>query len=556
MAKVSKPHAPDHLTMNLCAPGMSLLHRAGLGGLACTLRAMTRHHENGSLSKTKLPAPFVEGCPPWEVDEQTITLRFGKPERAGEYFRKLFAFAFTVRKDGLIFLPAQFDAEPSAAVLTELQAGLTLTFLQHGRVRQLAKEPTVVTYDPEGDGLPRVELQYRKCLGFKHQAIWEDFVDARTGCIRTDTIKVDGPLSPGTVVRHVAFTGDTAAEDPSSRMLPLCFALVGCLPLPVNRGVAALLVPEVENLLDFCVDRPAMSPTTPRECQIANAADAALQAQIRLRSRGIVSESIPGYYAMTFMPTPWASQQKSRVATLHVARGDKTVLDRFERALAQLPPRIATRKVKEAAGRGKKRSTIERLEAFRTDSVIRPLVAENLAFGRRWYAGFVRLMAKINPATGKPFRQYLPFERKGLNVMISDHTMWDQEGEALIVKAVHEAIRQSLGRIREETDGKQTTGHPRKPASQATKNRWDRFREKLRLDLAGAKTHSQLRFALADLFSRGGNNSVLREDWQSVLPVLRGDWELARDLSLLALASYGRKEEAATDTEDLAEPGN
>lgn len=121
--------------------------------------------------------------------------------------------------------------------------------------------------------------------------------------------------------------------------------------------------------------------------------------------------------------------------------------------------------------------------------------------------------------------------------MISDPTMWDHEGEALIVKAVHEAIRQSLGRIREETDGKAG-----KTLSQATKNRWERFREKLRLDLAGAKTPAQLRFALTDLFSRGGNNSVLREGWTKVLPVMRSDWQLARDLGLLALASYMGRE--------------
>ncbi len=47
-----------------------------------------------------------------------------------------------------------------------------------------------------------------------------------------------------------------------------------------------------------------------------------------------------------------------------------------------------------------------------------------------------------------------------------------------------------------------------------------------------------MRFALTDLFSRGGNISVLRDGWSVVLPVLRKDWQLARDLGLLALASY------------------
>ena len=122
--------------------------------------------------------------PPWVIDEQSITLKFGKPENAGEYLKKLFAFAFGIRKDGLISLPGQYDSEPSAAVLADLQAGFTLTFLQHGRVRALAKEPTTVTYDPEGEGVPGVVVQYKACSCFKHQNGWEEFID-KNGCLHS-----------------------------------------------------------------------------------------------------------------------------------------------------------------------------------------------------------------------------------------------------------------------------------------------------------------------------------------------------------------------------------
>ena len=260
-SKVKKPPAPDHLTMNLFAPGMSALHRAGLGGLACTLKAMERRVRNGRIAKKELPAPIDGDTPPWEINEQCVTLRFGKPDKAKDYLRKLFAYGFGIRKDGLISLPGQYDTEPSAAILADLQAGITLTFLQHGRVRTLTKDPTTVSYDPEGEGAPGVVVKYRLCKWFKHQDGWKEFVD-KNGCLTTGTIKVDGPISPGTVVRHVAFSGDTVAEDPPERMLPLYFALVGCLSLPVNRGVAVLLVPDVTDLIEFVYDRPVMTPTT------------------------------------------------------------------------------------------------------------------------------------------------------------------------------------------------------------------------------------------------------------------------------------------------------
>ncbi|HZT80069.1 MAG TPA: type I-MYXAN CRISPR-associated Cas8a1/Cmx1 [Gemmataceae bacterium] len=537
--------------MRLFAPGMSLLHRAGLGGLACTLKAMEREYEAGRLSESKLPAPFADGKPPWDIDEQSVTLRFGRPENAGEYLKKLFAYAFGIRNDGLIMLPGQHATEPAAPVLADLQSGLTLTFLQHGKVRQLAKEPTLVSYDPEGEGVPGVVVQYRKCAGFKHQNGWEDFVD-KNGCLVSGTIKVDGPISPGTVVRHVVYTADTAAEDPPERMLPLYFALVGGLALPVNRGVAALLVPDVVNLLDFVYDRPAMTPSKATECQIANAADAAFRAQVRVRDNPVRSahvgarardvlagSAIPGCYAMTFTPTAWASQQKSRVATIYIPPGDDKRLDRFERALTHLPPRVAVRTVRETKGKGRQKSVTERFEAFRTDSIVRPLIAENLALGRPWYAGFVRLMTRIDPASGKPYRDRLIFERKGLHDMISDETMWDEAGESIVVRAVHEALRSRYGQIAEENRDNPV----------AMRNRFSGEYDRWRLAFAGAKTADQFRKALCDLFSRAGSNAVLRESWQDVLPMLRASaWQHARDLALLGLCSYrGRGEADVTD---------
>jgi CRISPR-associated protein Cas8a1/Csx13 len=536
--------------MRLFAPGMSVLHRAGLGGLACTLNAMERHYRAGLLRAGHLPAPFDGNKPPWEMDEQTVTLQFGKPHNAGPYLEKLFAFAFQIRNDGLISLPGQYLREPSAAVLADLQAGLTLTFLQHGRVRALAKTVTTASYDPEGTGVPGVVVEYKKCSGFKHQNGWETLVD-KSGDVVTSPITVDGPISPGSVVRHVAFTGDTAIEDPPERMLPLYFALVGCLPLPVNRGVAALLVPDVTDLVEFVYDRQAMTPTTATQCQIAGAADAAFSAQVRIRRsprrsaevesrarQALARSAVPACYAMTFTPTPWASQQKSRVATILVPPGEKRSLDLYERAAAHLPARIVTRTVRESTGRGRQRAVVERQESFRADSIVRPLVAENLALGRPWYAGFVNLITKLNPSTGNPYRNQLPFERGGLNAMISDPQMWDGEGEALVVKAVHQAIRNSLGRIKVETDGPGD-----KPPSQATKNRWTKFQETLRLALTGAKTASDSRHALCNLFSRAGRVPALIEGWQLVLPKLADRrWQLTRDLALLALASYSGKD--------------
>jgi CRISPR-associated protein Cas8a1/Csx13 len=84
------------------------------------------------------------------------------------------------------------------------------------------------------------------------------------------------------------------------------------------------------------------------------------------------------------------------------------------------------------------------------------------------------------------------------------------------------------------------------------KNRWRGEYDRWRLAFAGAKTADQFRHSLCDLFGRAGVNSVLREQWREVLPMLdAGHWQLTRDLAMLALASYkGKGAEETTDTEE------
>jgi CRISPR-associated protein Cas8a1/Csx13 len=115
---------------------------------------------------------------------------------------------------------------------------------------------------------------------------------------------------------------------------------------------------------------------------------------------------------------------------------------------------------------------------------------------------------------------------------MTEEIRWDGPGEEAIVRSVHEALRCRYGRIAAE--------NLKNPV--AMKNRMGREYERLRLAFTGAKTADTLRYALADLWSRAGSNSVLKEGWLQVLPMLlHAKWQLTRDLALLALASYQGK---------------
>lgn len=111
--------------------------------------------------------------------------------------------------------------------------------------------------------------------------------------------------------------------------------------------------------------------------------------------------------------------------------------------------------------------------------------------------------------------------------MVKEKNNWNREEDQRFVEAVHTAIRNRYGAL----------------ASRARKKgesiRFDREYESIRTSLMRAKNPRTLRAEIADLFARGGINQSLKDHWRELLELFTGeDWERARDLALLGLASY------------------
>jgi CRISPR-associated protein Cas8a1/Csx13 len=210
-------------------------------------------------------------------------------------------------------------------------------------------------------------------------------------------------------------------------------------------------------------------------------------------------------------------------------------MKRFEVALAELPPKVVVRTVKETVGRGRQRKEIEHQEAFRVDSVVRPLVADNLARGEYWYHDFYRLCGDRETA------ERLAYERKGLQAMAENSVLTDDD-ETRLIGALHRAIFMARGKIYADTVGAEAARR-KVPATQAVKNRWANFMERLRLDLIGAKTPAQVQGKINELLARAGTVRELLDEQslRLVKNLLFGsDWQRVRNLALFALASYKR----------------
>ena len=508
----------ESLTCDLFAPGMTPLHRAGLGGLVSTLRWIEK-----SLPDTERPPGQ------WSIDERSVTLSW---EEAGAkpFFDRLFNFTFQIQ-EGMIYLPGQYgELAPRLEVRAALHDGLLSSFYGHGKSRGREKKIEERTYEID---------EYVISLSYFPVSWYSPQRDGSSDVVKSlkKPVEVKRHLYPGAMQRHAAYP-QSLAKQGAHLVLPLWFAPVGTISLKTRgkdrkKNACALLIPDLQTLSGVEYEIQGLLPGTARDCQVDSVADAALQAKLRLRIRNMLdSEKIIAIRCILFYREVWNTQMTAPSMVLEVKNTTTDIaLDQFETAMAALPP-PAPRPNKEGG-------------YFWPKSYIRPFIAENLALGRPWYAGFSHIMTAQDSSSHTPIRNHLYTERKGLSVM-TEEIQWDHTGEERIVRAVHEAMRCRYGRIAAENAGKQA----------AMKNRMTREYERQRLAFVGAKTADALRHALADLWSRAGSNSVLRESWPHILPLLSNTkWQLTRDLALIALASYQGKEQENIDLTETEEDG-
>ena len=467
-----------------------------------------------------------------EVHPDRVVLDWSdcKPEA---FFGALFAASFSLA-DGIVELPGVWGrTRPDVVVRGALQDALRQTFLQHGKTARKKGERTPHAF--EVDDQPRTALLQRY-----EWYIHQDQGEVVGKAVATGKeVALAGWANPGAVQRHVAH-GSTQIRYSAEEAVCACFALVGSLSLLTPRG-GILVLPEPTDLRAFAEVRPVLTPRSIGRCTVGGVGDAVLRAEMALRGESVRTSGVGRVSAILFRSTPWASQQKSRVDVLPAQTHTSACVERYATLVEQLPARvIPVAPKKNRPG-----------DIFVVPNSLRAFVADNLARGRAWYAGF----ADARDVRDRDRFLHLRWEANNLGalrleeangVRAMNETL--EEAERLLVLSVHNALSRRFGVIADENQNNE----------RAMKNRFNRERERWRLAFAGAKTREQLRFALADLWSRAGQIQELVEGWQGVVALVRNDWQAARDLSLVALASYasrsGRGDDAAETSPEPLTP--
>ncbi len=529
--RAPKAAPPTELVVELSGTGMTPLLRAGAGGLAAALRALVLEAD----PRVSWPAPVAIADGTAVVEPRRVVLRFG-PKGPEALLNELFARVFRLTPDGVVCPMGTFEPSnpPSLGLAIALQLGMKRTFLQHGRSTTKAGAARAVQVEIDERMFQYVLQPYAE---YVHREGAASILDA----IKAGHVELAGWAYPGAAQRHVGFS-ESRCEYGAAEALSAMFALVGCLSYPGARGgTGVLVVPVPDDLVEFARLRPRLSPRRVVDTYVTGVGDAVLAMSLALRLADVTTarRGIGDAVGWLLRVLPWAKQQKSRAWTIESGVIADARLDAYERVTTTLPSLV--RESKDADEDG------EDVDGFFVaTSALRGFVTDNLAQGLPWFHGF----ATATTGGKKPrfihyFRErdgglgaLYPEEKKGLIAMLDDL----DDAQKVLVRSVHLALRGRFARIASEADNAATM-----------KNRFSGERERLRLAFAGAKTADQVRGALADLWSRGGTNRELQASWEQVLPLLRPErWQVARDLALVALASY---QGASKVEEDDDEPG-
>ncbi len=532
------------LTLSLSDPGFGYLERLGVAAAALALDAAAK--EGADLGP-------LQGS----FDRRDVRLSWPDDARDEDALMPLFDYAWQAKdgriQDGLgvLYFPAVHRGSAADDGLQRYveHTGVLRTFLQHARIQPKTK-PEQFQHDLGDDHVVRLQIVEPKGkLVYREEARTELF---KKGRLVDGRLEFSSFLVPGATSRY-------STEPSWSGSLRQAFALLlaptAAYYLSLGAKGWVIVVPDVSDLLGFVRLRPRAGIDYESH-RAGSAADAGLATLVRLK----LSHALVGLDAVQARPTRcevvhvggviWNKQNVRRMR-LELVPG-QAELEHFEAVARWLPNRYQKRKDDDGG-------------FIRVPSP-RGVIAANLGAGRPWFYRLFDVprderdnLESQRKKLGKNgegksverlwFHELSRFYRKELNGIMNDVPM--QTADEAFVGAFHQALRRLYGK---EADAA-------KRGSRSASERLEDLTEEIRRRIERSQTRSLLRETIASLFARAGRTESLQQHRSEIWSLIDSerDWARARDLSLLALASYqrtpteGEEEDAAASVTDDTE---
>jgi CRISPR-associated protein Cas8a1/Csx13 len=549
---------------SLADPGMDLSERAGLAALYMNLKAAEEmDHDIAPLH-----------WEPGDLTRDSVTVRW--KTTAKDAFTQLFQWAWQVR-DGVLYLPAVFRNDRlrnNAFLRVPMHNGILNTFLQHrtSRLRRGMKSEFTRRTEQLDEG-QEIAISYQ-VLSYLKAVDDLDELFGPTGDFRKREARLSSWVMPGCTNRYPSDASTKNWQDKPWRGPARVAVLLMLAPI-VNfyqrlRGKGRnwiFVVPDVHDLEEFNDIRPRLE-LDPRFVEVASLGDAALRFLAEYATRSIRKEIGVGCRVVAMGGVTYYQSQSIRKGVLDVSP-TPIAIRRYQHLYRVMPNwYISLRKEAETApeepmvtddAAEEDEETREKAGGFIKVPSGRGRIADNLVTGHPWYLdlftpliwdiGALERQRKKKPAMSleRLWFMNLSYQKGKLMELIKERDMWDTEEERLFVEAFWETLA-SL--YKQEADAVERGG------ARKVEERWDDLNDEVKRSLMRAKTRELLRGTLAELFARAGRQSTIREHPATIWNLLNDpyDWKKARDLALLALASYQSEEKRSAVSSTVSTP--
>ncbi|MGF1987473.1 MAG: type I-MYXAN CRISPR-associated Cas8a1/Cmx1 [Nostoc sp. ZfuVER08] len=495
MPRIASQITPKiHLTIT--QPTTTLLHRAGMAGLWMTLKQLEKLYPK----LTERPGNLN-----WLLTPNSISVYWqGEDLVVLEWLLKQ---SFQISDEGLIQLTGLNSYAINLETLVAIHQGITGTFLQHNKFfKSAGDESKTLTLDGK-----EFKVGYKKAAGYAHQDFAKYLCDDNGQLLKT-SIGITGWLYPGATVRHFAFQEETKFEESPELVLALLFAPVACwyFVLPVEyqyqKVSYALVIPEIISLDSYLEYQHKLSNFGYLNFYTTGIGDSGLRFLTYEKTLELIKlYQVKRCQVISFGTASWSKQQKTRTEVKLVELTDE-IHQKYIICCNYFPK---NRFIK-----------YQDRKIFIYTSIARQVITDNLVKHLPWWTN---LSVTVN--NSDLFKQ-LTYDQEGLYKMINEMD-WDVEAQKRFVKACHEALKITFAKIYDRT-------------KEGEYAQIERKREQIRSELGRCKNANGFRAFIMDFWSRAGLISVLQDHWEELLPLTTGkiDWQVARDLTLLALASY------------------
>ena len=490
---------PPKIYLSLSASDTTIMHRAGMAGLWMTLQQL----------ELRFPTPASRpGNLTWSVTNSSISLDW-----QGEDFTVLYWLlrqSFQINQKGLISLTGLDSSSMELINHIHLHQAIGATFLRHN---QFYKSGEQASEDLSVDGITGT-LKYKKIAWYAHQNFAEKLCD-EAGQLLRDYVQIVSWIYPGATVRHAILEKFNKLEEKVEYALTLLFLPLVCQYFIWHSNSSKIdtkqadkyivVIPEVTNLTIAAQRCWELRRLDYKDFHVMSWEEAAL----KYYSYDEIDNSNEYHevcQALLYEKLNKDSKQRSLT----------NIQDIEVRAKAILAYKLIDKHFP------KNRFFWNGLIWTVKVNLLKGMIAENLIKGVPWWSDF---WIAFNEDTFGDLSKQLFYNREGLRSMIET----DEEMEIYksFIRACHEALRKIYGKIYGR-------------AKEGEIPRFEREYERIRGELGRCYDQQSFNDFLSDFLSRAGLNSALYDQWESILPLLtvQVSWEKARNLVLIALASY------------------